>query len=115
MKKSDLSQHYVGMYQEEREVLKHFYNDYQAWLDAGAPEGKPFTRHGGLCVNLCIWRNEQAEIDKKLLLSSVLIIQFKEEGLAACSPFGLLEYVEEKKNGTGHLNKQRILWIKNHL
>lgn len=34
------------------EELLTFYRTYLAWLEAGAPEGEPFTRCTGLCSNL---------------------------------------------------------------
>ena len=34
------------------EELLTFYRTYLAWLEAGAPEWKPFTRCTGLCSNL---------------------------------------------------------------
>lgn len=34
--------------------LAEFYEAYSDWIDAGAPEGKPFSRNCGICVSLTL-------------------------------------------------------------
>lgn len=33
--------------------LADFYKAYSYWIDAGTPEGEPFSRRVGLCGSLC--------------------------------------------------------------
>jgi hypothetical protein len=88
--------------------LKKFLADYLAWVDAGAPEGEPFTRHFGLCFNA-------EEIDHKLYkeLCGILEKEFPDH---AAYPFGGMSvYLNYNKNHTQHLNQKRIDWIKSKL
>lgn len=88
-------------------TLQQFYNDYAAWLDAGAPEGQPFSRGYGLCDNLY---NQGCH---KILRE--LKGHFKIEGYDTAYPFGGSEVFEtETDDLTMHLNPARIKWVKDH-
>ena len=89
-------------------TLQQFYNDYAAWLDAGAPEDdKHFTRGEGLCSQAMKppYRVHLSEIKK----------QFVEAGLDSLYPFGgEYQFDIEFEDETMHLNPLRIQWVKDH-
>lgn len=85
-------------------TLKDFYQTYAAWLDAGAPDGKPFYRHLGLCAAATNYGpGIRWEVKK----------QFIAAGMDPLYPFGG-EYAFETEydNATAHLNPERIEWVR---
>lgn len=90
-------------------TLQQFYNDYAAWLDAGAPEDRRFYRGYGLCDNL------YSQPYCNIYLMNEMKGQFKTAGLDIHYPFGGSEVFEyETDNLTFHLNPSRIQWVKDH-
>lgn len=90
-------------------TLQQFYNDYDAWLDAGAPEGQPFSRIQGLCRNLWDWSGYDNRLQAEMR------VHLKKVGLNPAYPFGGDDvYDDESLNATMHLNPKRIQWVKDH-
>ena len=95
--------------------LSDFYKAYSDWIDAGAPEGEPFSRRVGLCASMCLhlkWKGcnpREREVALFLMKS-----QFIKAGLSRDYPFNNAEnsYYEEGINGTMHTNSDRIAWVK---
>lgn len=89
------------------EQLKAFYKAYAAWLDAGAPQHKPFDRTYGLCFVL----EEFSACDYDLL--EEMRQQFTDAGLCWEFPFDkcLSAYVEDDNK---HLNPARVAWVRKH-
>lgn len=93
----------------QNKSLQQFYNDYAAWLDAGAPQRKPFGRHMGLCINLWDWSEHNINLD--IELSN----QFKDGGLDEDYPFGgETQFDIDLENRAMHTNPLRIKWVKDH-
>lgn len=90
--------------------LQQFYNAYAAWLDAGAPDGQPFTRHTGLCINLYDW----SDCDDQLTWE--LENHFNEGQLDVNYPFNEdgEDYRMETQRDECHLNPKRIQWVTYH-
>lgn len=87
--------------------LQQFYNDYATWLDAGAPDGWPFSRKVGLCgsVTQHPYHLPRWKIKKQL----------KEAGLDELYPFGgEYRFEIDFDNATMHTNPERIKWVKDH-
>ena len=86
------------------EVLA-FLREYAAWLDSGAPKGKPFWRDMGLCGNAT-----------KLLESSYLTFAgiFTAQGMDRNYPFNssIRQFIREECEGTCHLNHARVAWVR---
>ena len=91
-------------------TLKDFYQEYAAWIDAGAPNARPFYRSAGLCYNLQLFTDDYSTLFHEMLS------QFKSEGLDKHYPFNIGEedyqYSSNKRNQ--HLNSRRIEWVRNH-
>ena len=95
--------------------LAEFYNAYSDWIDAGAPEGKPFNRNCGICVSLTLHLKamgltpKEREQARKLMRS-----QFIKAGLNGDYPFNSQEkpYLSESARGLIHTNIARIAWVK---
>lgn len=89
--------------------LQQFYNAYAAWLDAGAPDGQPFVRHTGLCINLHKFGGNRDVLKE---MSS----QFKEAGLDEDYPFNdnSESYYRETYLDEIYLNPKRIDWVRYH-
>lgn len=95
--------------------LAEFYEAYSDWIDAGAPEGKPFSRKCGICVSLTLHLKDigltpkEREQARKLMRS-----QFIKAGLNGDYPFNNRElpYLTESARGMIHTNKNRIQWVK---
>lgn len=91
-------------------TLQQFYNAYAAWLDAGAPDDQPFTRHTGLCYNLYKFGGNN-DVRKEMTR------QFEEAGLDSHYPFNdgdVDDYEIRVDDLTQHLNLKRIQWVKDH-
>lgn len=88
--------------------MLEFLKDYQAWLDAGAPQNQPFSRRVGLCVNI-------TTVDGFTPARSELrIALFKDFG-DAVYPFNKSKsagYLREMEKQSMHLNKARNAWVK---
>lgn len=88
-------------------TLQQFYNDYAAWLDAGAPEGQPFYRNLGLCASVTQYPYHQPRWKIKK--------QLEDAGLDKIYPFGgEYQFETDFDNATMHLNPERIKWVKDH-
>jgi hypothetical protein len=91
-------------------TLKDFYQAYAAWIEAGAPNGSPFSRSAGLCYNLQLFTEDYSALLYEM--SS----QFKSEGLDKHYPFNIGEedYQYSSKKRNQYLNSRRIEWVMNH-
>ena len=91
-------------------TLKEFYQAYAAWLDAGAPQNKPFIRNAGLCHNLSIFTK-----DYERLLNEMRS-EFKAAGLDADYPFNIDEahYTYSSRTMMHYMNYKRIEWVREH-
>ena len=108
--------------------LQEFYNSYQAWLDAGAPDNQPYNRRYGLCHALnrfCVDRYQGLLVvnGQRRLLQDEMTAQFMRElseddgypELKGIYPFGLLtKYHDEERRACAHLNVQRQAWVRKH-
>lgn len=103
---------------KQSKELTAFYNAYNDWLEAGAPEENEynFHRHGGLCYNI-IYIGAIAYGTKKLVgeLIPELKEQFEKAHLDKDYPFGRWIYLVARYNDTQHLDPNRIRWVKSHL
>lgn len=95
--------------------LSEFYKAYSDWIDAGAPEGKPFSRNCGICVSLTLHLKQMGLTPKEREQARKLMrAQFIKAGLSRDYPFNNAEnsYYVECINGTIHTNKNRVAWVK---
>lgn len=97
---------YVNM-----QTLKDFYRAYADWLDAGAPQGKPFVRNNGLCLNLLLKMPRSYEETNAAF--EEMTEQLCEAGLDTLFPFDTRE--EYSKCDNMHLNPRRIAWVRAHV
>lgn len=94
------------------EKLKAFYQDYAAWLDAGAVNKGAFWRDWGLCACImCHVKDGTAHI-----LLGEMKTQFTAAGLCDRHPFNgsAEDYAREHRNSAMHLNEARIAWVRKH-
>lgn len=101
---------------EQSEQLTKFYQDYLAWLERGAPDGAPFTRRHGLCLNLKTWANTQEKVWYHQLAGEMRD-QFRKAELHPWYPFNRGSgdlYEMESNQGECFLNNERIRWVKEH-
>lgn len=93
------------------EELKQFYVAYKEWLDAGAPDGRPFERCRGLCPNLkAFYDNSGLASDLRVEMCS----QFSKAGLSEIYPFGSIDYKRRRRTETQHLHPLRVRWVEEH-
>lgn len=102
------------MKSEQSELLTSFYRAYQDWINAGAPNHKPFRRDKGLCFNLSNFCRDINVEDKAV--SKEMNLQFKDAGLSGTIPFCKYSaYHVEVRTSQCHINKERLTWVKDHL
>lgn len=92
------------------EALKEFYAAYAEWLDAGAPQAKPFVRNNGLCLNLLL--KMPLPYEETNAAFEEMSEQFHEAGLDTLFPFDTREEYHTCDNM--HLNPRRIAWVRAH-
>lgn len=93
------------------EHLKAFLTAWIEWVDAGAPEGDPFSRHEGLCLN--VFDCPAIEPIGRGRVCRALEDQFAHDGLDGNHPFGgHAQYTAERQNAAHHLNPARIAWVR---
>lgn len=95
--------------------LTEFYKAYSDWIDAGAPDGKPFSRNCGICVSLTLHLKAMGLTPKEMEQARKLMrSQFIKAGLNGYYPFNNreLSYLTESARGLIHTNKNRIAWVK---
>jgi len=88
------------------EHLKNFLSAYLEWVDAGAQDGKPFSRRVGLCSNFRCSAFCEFDIDeiKRVCMA---------DGLDENYPFGGEDqYGVEQSGYTMYLNPARIQWVR---
>ena len=95
------------------EELLTFYRTYLAWLEAGAPEGEPFTRCTGLCTNLYDFY-DMGESERYEPVLDEMHEQFYLKDLVMVLPFNsnFGKYTLEAEKGRCHLNVDRVNWVK---
>lgn len=95
--------------------LADFYKAYSDWIDAGATEGKPFSRHVGLCGSIFLYLAMKGYPikDRKITLE-MMRTQFVNACLDREYPFNNQKnsYRMESINGLIHTNKSRVAWVK---
>lgn len=81
-----------------REIYEKL-KSYQAWIDAGAPQDKPYFRDFGLCCNLDLYGK--------------LHPYLRHDKLDTVTPFNRDDqsYAEEKEASRCHLNPARLAWV----
>lgn len=88
--------------------LLEFYNLYQEWAEADAPEHPYFDCGKGLCWNLDM--HEGATNQSGLIYE--MTDQFDEADLDEEYPFGDQElYAHESQQHIHHRNKERLSWL----
>lgn len=95
--------------------LAEFYKAYSDWIDAGAPEGEPFSRRSGLCGSLCLYLTSKGyRFPARDMTLQLMKSQFIKAGLSRDYPFNHAEnsYYVECIDGSIHINKNRIAWVK---
>ena len=94
------------------QILKAFYTAYAQWIEAGAPDDKPFSRKYGLCSNLRrhIKDSEGRNALLALEVRDLMDVEFDQAKLDHNYPFGET-YFEEARNRTMHTNQRRINWV----
>ncbi|AWN06263.1 hypothetical protein [Erwinia phage phiEaP8] len=90
--------------------MHEFLRKYKEWLDAGAPEAKPFSRTLGLCGNMKL----SGHYDYKYQLRNALKRDFDDVVYPFNNGMGI-GYVTEKECQTMHENKERIAWVERML
>lgn len=102
------------MKSEQSELLTSFYRAYQDWINAGAPNHKPFRRDKGLCFNLFNFCRDNHLSDTAV--SNEMNRQFKNAGMNYTIPFSKYSsYHVEVRTSQCHINKERLTWVKDHL
>ena len=105
---------------QSKELIS-FYNAYNEWLEAGAPEKNDFgfERTSGLCDSLLYYyfltKYRTLEEFDYLKTKKQLKEQFKMSNLDSKYPFGVENYSKRWDNNTQHLDPNRIAWVKSHL
>jgi hypothetical protein len=98
------------------ELMRKFLTAYIEWVDAGAPQGRPFARGAGLCYGVDVFCEEQPEPDVAYdFVCRELKRMFRADGLDRVYPFGDAAYDECAVKDTQHLHQPRIDWIKSKL
>lgn len=106
--------------------LQEFYNDYAAWLDAGAPHCTPYNRRYGLCYAIHIFTRAKFEtLTAAAPLRQSLIVEMGNQFIKAFAcddgfpelhavyPFGnMADYHAQEASMTAHLNPKRIAWVR---
>ncbi|UKM17212.1 hypothetical protein [Escherichia phage SKA64] len=97
--------------------LIEFYKIYLAWIDVGAPDGKPFRRDCGLCANLFDYVHRGNYNPIITTLSDEMHAQFHYKGLSQALPFNenYDAYVLESDAEVCHLNVDRINWVRDRI
>ena len=91
-------------------TLKEFYKSYNDWLVAGAPDGEPYLRSAGLCINLRRFAENHEPLQHEMNM------QFLANGYRLRIPFNRDgSYFTEATTNTCHLNQMRINWVKDHV
>ncbi|BDU12133.1 hypothetical protein [Escherichia phage phiWec179] len=98
------------------EELLTFYRTYLAWLEAGAPEGEPFTRCTGLCSNLYDFY-DMGESERYEPVLDEMHEQFYRKDLVMVLPFNsnFGKYTLEAERSRCHLNVDRVNWVKERI
>ncbi|WPK38239.1 hypothetical protein [Escherichia phage AV126] len=97
--------------------LMEFYKIYLAWIDVGAPDGKPFRRDCGLCANLFDYVHRGNYNPIITTLSDEMHAQFYHKRLNQGLPFNenYDAYVLESDADACHLNVDRINWVRDRI
>jgi len=84
--------------------LRAFLADWLAWVERGAPEGKPYWRRYGLCTGL----RENAPYSLAREMGDHLARDLGNRYF----PFGNDEYLAAKSEATQHLDPNRLAWVR---
>lgn len=97
--------------------LTQFYQDYVAWLDAGAHNDTYFRRDCGLCSTLTNWWMNQGFDSTENNLYEEMRQQFSDAGLDLSFPFNRgksAAYHIEYAHHTLYANPLRQAWVRKH-
>jgi len=94
-------------------LMRKFLTAYIEWVDAGAPEGKPFCRGYGLCPNK--YRLPDTAWADARELAQELAGMFVQGGLEMPYPFGQDAYDRDSYHDLHHLHQPRIDWVRKQL
>lgn len=99
------------------EDLMKFYKKYLAWIENGAPYGRPFLPSVGLCANLFDYVHRDGFNPIITTLSDEMHAQFYYKGLSQELPFNenYDAYVLESDADACHLNVDRISWVRDRI
>ena len=105
-------------------ILKQFYKDLQAWINAGFPVHRSFKIERAVCSQLMTYTEDAGHYGYILdVTCEELKREFLEAGLCAVYPFNPVEesepdlgksYNEEFARETFYFNEARLNWIKEH-
>lgn len=97
--------------------LLAFYQAYSDWLNAGAPQRRPFSRRAGLCCNLRVWCRERFPASDGYVLGREMKRQFEAAGLDDELPFNSEKhtYSSEVYLHCCHENPHRVQWVANRV
>lgn len=102
-----------------RQKTREYLADWVKWIDAGAPQGKPYMREDTLCFGPYVYlpKGSGSSVD----MSDELEIMFKEDGLDSHHPFYdgtrthcCVAYKYETDNKLVHTNEKRVAWARKH-
>ena len=92
--------------------LTAFYNAYNEWLEAGAPEENKygFSGYDGLCCSIVVYT--RTPFSK---IAVEMESQFAGAKLSKTYPFTRSNFIDRYDSGTLHLDPNRRRWVKTHL
>ena len=86
--------------------LREFLQSWLQWAELGAPNVRIFDRTKGLCYCTMSWE-ERYDVD--------IIAELDDLFLDERYPFGMKEYADASKDGTMHLDVNRLTWVRKQL
>lgn len=93
-------------------ALRDFCRSWLEWVERGAPEGEPYSRHHGLCSGAIVFGGTggwAAVIEVRERLKSDFPLK---QGV---HPFGGGKaFVDDERAATMHLNPERLAWARKH-
>ena len=107
-----------------KEILKQFYKDLQAWIDAGFPVHRSFKIEHAVCSQLIAYTKDAGYYGYiRDVTCEELKREFREAGLDTIYPFNPVagnepdlgkSYNEEFARETFYFNEARLNWIWEH-
>ena len=91
------------------DALRKFLQAWIDWVDAGAPQDKPFHRGYGLCTNSCTFTNSACYLENEMRS------MWAKEGRCLSFPFCSAEYDKAQYDNTMHRDGERVAWVRKQL